>query len=252
MTIGIIGTGLIGGSIAIGLRENAFAKTILGMDACEKNLAKAVELGLLDEAVALGEMQERCDVIIVATPVDALVKLLPKILDNTSKNQTVLDVGSTKLPILQAIASHPKRHRFVATHPMAGTEYSGPTAAIPNLFEGKCCVFCEAEKSAPDAVETARQLYQSLGMRITHLNGEEHDLHTAYVSHISHIASFALALTVLEKEQEEKRIFELASGGFSSTVRLAKSSPDTWIPIFRQNRDCTYPNPSDNTTIVLR
>ncbi|MCB0519182.1 MAG: prephenate dehydrogenase/arogenate dehydrogenase family protein, partial [Saprospiraceae bacterium] len=120
---------------------------------------------------------------------------------------------------------------------MAGTEYSGPTAAIPKLFDGKCCVFCEAEKSAPDAVELALKLYQSLGMRITQLNGEEHDLHTAYVSHISHIASFALALTVLEKEQEEGRIFELASGGFSSTVRLAKSSPETWIPIFRQNRD---------------
>ncbi|MCB0519265.1 MAG: prephenate dehydrogenase/arogenate dehydrogenase family protein, partial [Saprospiraceae bacterium] len=159
MTVGIIGTGLIGGSIAIGLRESGFADSFLGIDTCEKNTAKAVELGLVDEAVVLDEMLERCQIIVVATPVDALVKLLPSILNNIGEGQTVLDVGSTKLPILQAIAGHPKRHRFVATHPMAGTEYSGPTAAIPKLFDGKCCVFCEAEKSAPDAVELALKLY---------------------------------------------------------------------------------------------
>jgi len=166
-----------------------------------------------------------------------LLSLLPQVLDLIGDHQVVLDAGSTKEAVLQSVAQHPKRARFVATHPMAGTEYSGPTAAVADLFAGKCCVFTAIEQSAPDAVETVRQLYLALGMHLAYLDGEAHDLHVAYVSHISHIASFALALTVLEKEREEDRIFELASAGFGSTVRLAKSSPDTWIPIFRQNRD---------------
>jgi prephenate dehydrogenase len=141
------------------------------------------------------------------------------------------------MPVLETLQGHPQRGRFVATHPMAGTEYSGPEAAVPGLFSGKCCVLCDVEASDTDALALCQQLYEALGMRTVALDAFSHDLHVAYVSHISHIASFALALTVLEKEKNEDRIFELASGGFNSTVRLAKSSPDTWVPIFRQNRD---------------
>lgn len=237
MTISIIGPGLIGGSIAIGLRENGFASRLIGVDNNSAHAARAVELGLVDEVLPLEEAVRQSKVIAVATPVDSLTRLLPQVLDLVNDGQVVLDVGSTKTPILAAVEHHPKRPRFVATHPMAGTEYSGPEAAIPKLFEGKCCVFSDIENSAPDALGICQKLYAALGMRVTTLGGGDHDLHVAYVSHISHIASFALALTVLEKEKDENRIFELASGGFQSTVRLAKSSPETWIPIFRQNRD---------------
>lgn len=237
MIISIIGPGLIGGSMAIGLRENGFASGLIGVDNNPVHAARSVELGLVDKALPLEEAVRESKVIIVATPVDSLTNLLPKVLDMLDNEQVVLDVGSTKTPILASVENHPNRARFVATHPMAGTEYSGPEAAIPGLFAGKCCVFTDIEKSAPDALGICQQLYNALGMRVTTLGGHDHDLHVAYVSHISHIASFALALTVLEKEKDEDRIFELASGGFQSTVRLAKSSPETWIPIFRQNRD---------------
>jgi len=237
MIVTIIGLGLIGGSIALGLRESGFANSVTGVDNNPGHAAKAMALGLVDRTLPLDEAVHSSDVIVVATPVDSLTTLLPRVLDMIDERQVALDAGSTKEPVLRAVESHPNRARFVATHPMAGTEYSGPEAAVRGLFEGKCCVFTDAENSAPDALSVAEQLYRALGMRLTYLDGPDHDLHVAYVSHISHIASFALALTVLEKEREEQRIFELASGGFSSTVRLAKSNPDTWIPIFRQNRD---------------
>ena len=237
MTITIIGPGLIGGSMAIGLRESGFATRIIGVDSNPEHAAQALALGLIDVVLPMADAVRVSQVIVVATPVDSLLTLLPQVLDLVGEGQVVLDAGSTKAAVLQAVRQHAQRARFVATHPMAGTEYSGPAAAVAGLFAGKCCVFTETEQSAPDAVETARRLYESLGMHINYLDGAAHDLHVAYVSHISHIASFALALTVLKKEQEEDRIFELASAGFSSTVRLAKSSPDTWIPIFRQNRD---------------
>ena len=237
MTITIIGPGLIGGSMAIGLRASGFATRIIGVDSNPAHAARAIELGLVDTAMLLEEAVAQSDVVIVATPVDSLIRLLPLVLDLADQNKVVLDVGSTKIPVLAAVENHPNRTRFVATHPMAGTEYSGPEAAIPGLFAGKCCVFSDIEKSAPDALGICHKLYAALGMHINTIDGAAHDLHVAYVSHISHIASFALALTVLEKEKDEDRIFELASGGFQSTVRLAKSSPETWIPIFRQNRD---------------
>lgn len=237
MTITIIGPGLIGGSVAIGLKEKGFATRLIGVDNNPDNAARALELGLVDAMLPLEEAIRQSEIIIVATPVDSLTTLLPQVLDLVEGQQVVMDVGSTKTPILEVVDNHPNRARFVATHPMAGTEYSGPEAAIPGLFEGKCCVFSDIEKSAPDALGIAQKLYVALGMHINILDGAAHDLHVAYVSHISHIASFALALTVLEKEKDENRIFELASGGFQSTVRLAKSSPETWIPIFRQNRD---------------
>jgi prephenate dehydrogenase len=168
--------------------------------------------------------------------VNVIVQILSKVLDQVDR-QVVIDVGSTKEKIVLAIAHHPKRGRFVGTHPMAGTEYSGPLAAVPDLFAGKCNVIVDRENSDEDALNEVEKLYRSLQMNTVYHQSHEHDIHTAYVSHISHISSFALALTVLEKEKNEKRIFELAGGGFSSTVRLAKSNPDTWIPIFEQNRD---------------
>lgn len=236
MTITIVGIGLIGGSLAITLKENGFASHIIGVDVSQENLDKAIRRRLIDEEKTLPEAIAASDLIIVSTPVDAMLHLLPKILDQVDQ-QVVIDVGSTKVSLLEAVKDHPKRTRYVATHPMAGTEYSGPEAAIPNLFNRKCTVLIDTEHSAPDAVELVQRMYDSIPMRIVYLNASEHDIHTAYVSHISHISSFALALTVLAKEKDEDHIFELASGGFSSTVRLAKSSPDMWIPIFRQNRD---------------
>lgn len=238
MTITIIGIGLIGGSLAITLKENGFARRIIGVDANTEHIDKALRRRLIDDALPQDAAVAQSDIIIVATPVDAMLKILPTVLDQVTDRQVVLDVGSTKVNLLEALKNHPNRSRLVATHPMAGTEHSGPEAAIPKLFDHKCTVLCDVEDSAPDALAQVIRLYESIPMRTVYLDSRSHDIHTAYVSHISHISSFALALTVLAKErQDEERIFELASGGFDSTVRLAKSSPDMWIPIFRQNRD---------------
>jgi prephenate dehydrogenase len=237
MNIAIIGLGHIGSSLALGLRQSGFADQILGVDQNATHAQTALAMGLVTHTCNLETAVRQSRVIILATPVNTLPSLATQVLQHINNEHVVIDVGSTKQALLTAIAMHPMRSRFVATHPMAGTEFSGPEAATSGLFEGKCCVFCDTSMSAADALDIVSRLYRSLGMRLTELNGAEHDLHTAYVSHISHIASFALALTVLEKEREEQRIFELASGGFSSTVRLAKSNPETWIPIFEQNRD---------------
>lgn len=236
MIVTIIGIGLIGGSLAISLKESGFASKIIGIDASQDNLDKAIRRRLIDEDASFDDGIQQADLIVLATPVDAMQQLLSQVLDRIEQ-QVVIDVGSTKLALVNSIAQHPKRAQFVATHPMAGTEYSGPEAAIPNLFDHKCCVLCDIEQSNANALALVQQLYKQINMNLVYLNSKEHDLHAAYVSHISHISSFALALTVLEKEQDEKRIFQLASGGFSSTVRLAKSSPDMWIPVFKQNRD---------------
>ena len=237
MTVTIIGIGLIGGSLGINLKENGFATRVIGVDASEENLHKATRRRLIDEEMSLAEGVTVADIIILATPVDVMRKLLPEILDRIGGKQTVVDVGSTKEMLLDEVKDHPNRSRYVACHPMAGTEFSGPEAAVPRLFDDKVCVIVDAEDSAPDAIDSARRLFKSVGMKFSRLDRKAHDLHCAYVSHISHIASFALALTVLEKERDEQRIFDLASSGFGSTVRLAKSSADMWVPIFRQNRD---------------
>ncbi len=236
MIISIIGIGLIGGSLAITLKENGFASHIIGSDIQQENLDKAIRRRLIDEDLPMEEAIAKADLIILSTPVDAMLKLLPKILDLVDQ-QIVIDVGSTKKRLMELVKNHPKRGNYVSTHPMAGTEYSGPEAAIPNLYDNKYTVFCDVEDSNPNAVNLVKQMYRSIPMKILELDTLSHDIHTAYVSHISHISSFALALTVLAKEKDEDRIFELASSGFSSTVRLAKSSPDMWVPIFRQNRD---------------
>jgi len=237
MVVTVIGMGLIGGSLAISLKENGFADHIIGVDRSQENLDKAVRRRLIDEDLSFEKGVAAADVIIISTPVDTLIDLVPKVLDIIRPEQTALDVGSTKSPILKAIENHPNRKSFVATHPMAGTEFSGPEAAIPNLFDNKCTVICDEDGSSESAIKTVKELYESMNMSIIRMNSEDHDVHAAYVSHISHLSSFALALTVLEKEKNEKAIFQLASGGFSSTVRLAKSSAAMWTPIFSQNRD---------------
>ncbi len=234
MNVTIIGIGLIGGSTAIDLKKREFADHIIAVDSDKLHAETAKKIGLVDEIANLDEGIRKADLIIVATPVDATHKLLPYILDNIT-NQTVTDVCSTKHGICELIKKHPKRKNFVAAHPMAGTEYSGPWAAVSHLFDGKSVIICDKEKSSEKALKDTEDLYGTLNMRIIHMESKAHDVHAAYVSHISHISSFALALTVLEKEQDEKQIFNLAGGGFRSTVRLAKSSSDMWSPIFEQN-----------------
>ncbi|MCL7987189.1 prephenate dehydrogenase [Sphingobacterium sp. lm-10] len=236
MNIAIVGVGLIGGSMAMRLRETHFATRIYGVDKSEINQKKALQLGLVDEMVDLETAIAKCKVLVLTVPVDAIMQLAPFILDKVDQ-QVVIDMGSTKINILQHIEEHPNRGRYIAAHPMAGTEYSGPEAAIPDLFKDKVMVYVEAFKTDEDAFDIAESISEQLEMRSVFMNAEEHDMHTAYVSHISHITSFALALTVLQKEKSQGRIFELAGSGFESTVRLAKSSPDMWTPILKQNRE---------------
>ena len=236
-TVGVIGLGLIGGSMAIDLKRRGFAQKILGVEADPVAAGAAKTIGLADELVSVEECVDRSDIIVVAVPVGAAVKMLPAILDRVAEEKIVIDVCSTKEHICSAVKYHPARKQFVCTHPMAGTEYSGPWAAQPGLFDGRACIFADQEESAPWAVQTILELYACLNMRPIFMSSSSHDVHTAYVSHISHVTSFALALTVLDKEKDEKHIFDLASGGFSSTVRLAKSNADMWIPILTQNHD---------------
>ncbi|NQD70666.1 prephenate dehydrogenase [Sphingobacterium shayense] len=235
MKIAIVGVGLIGGSIGIRLKETKFCSTVIGVEKSESNQKKALHLGLVDEILTLEQAIAQCKIIVLTIPVDAILKVLPQILDKVT-NQVVIDMGSTKTNILNLISGHPNRGRYIAAHPMAGTEYSGPEAARADLFTDKMMVYVEAFKTDEDAFELADALTEQLEMKTSFMNAQEHDMHTAYVSHISHLTSFALALTVLEKEKSQGRIFELAGSGFQSTVRLAKSSPDMWTPIFKQNR----------------
>lgn len=253
MTVGIVGLGLIGGSMAIDLRRRGFASEILGVEADPVNASAALNIGLADEIVDLEQCIDRSDIVVLSVPVGTAVKMLPMVLDRFAETRPgldpadvssgvrckkiVIDVCSTKASLVEAVRNHPARRRYVATHPMAGTEYSGPWAAQPGLFDGRACIICNGDDSDRDAVEEIEALYDCLNMRLTSMDASAHDVHTAYVSHISHITSFALALTVLDKEKDEKHIFDLASGGFSSTVRLAKSNADMWVPILSQNRD---------------
>lgn len=241
MKLGIVGLGLIGGSMGIDLKARRYASEVLGVEKGTAEAAAALQMGIADRIVSLQECISLADVIILSVPVGTAVQLLPQVLDAFAAipdcHKTVIDVCSTKRQIIQCVSSHPMRSRYVSTHPMAGTEYSGPWAAISGLFDSRACIFCNSEDSAPDALKTVEELYDRLNMRTIHMDAAQHDMHTAYISHISHISSFALALTVLDKERDEHHIFDLASGGFSSTVRLAKSSSSMWVPIMKQNKD---------------
>jgi prephenate dehydrogenase len=236
MTVTIIGTGLIGCSLAYRLKETGFAKKIIGLDNKPQNVQTALELGWIDETLDLDKAIKQSELIIIAIPVDATLELLPGLLTKLNK-QVLMDVGSTKEIICGSVVNNINRGRFVATHPMWGTEKNGPEAVVKDAFKGRAAVICEKDKSNDDAMKLVEKLYQAIGMQLVYMESAVHDMHAAYVSHISHIASYALSLTVLEKEKEEDTIFELASGGFESTVRLAKSNPDMWVPILMQNKE---------------
>lgn len=236
MRVAVIGLGLIGGSFALALKAKGIATTVVGVEANPQHAAMAIELGIVDSVMPLQEAVAEAELIAIAVPVDVIPQVAIKVLNRVTESQIIIDMGSTKEELCEMISLHPMRHRFVATHPMWGTEFSGPQAATADSFAGRNVVICEKSRSAAEAVERVETLYRALGMDILEMEAEQHDLHAAYVSHISHITSFILSTTVLEKEREEEAIFNLAGGGFDSTVRLAKSNADTWIPIFTQNK----------------
>jgi prephenate dehydrogenase len=235
MKIHVIGIGLIGGSMVLDIKSLHPDATIYGIDTNENHLAEAIVLGVIDKAATFDDLVN-ADFVIVSVPVDVALIVLPKVLDAIGENTIVFEVGSTKTPICEAIANHPRRRNFIATHPIAGTEFSGPSAAIRNLFQGKTNIICEVEKTTFKLQEKAVELFKSMGMRIRYMDPKSHDKHIAYVSHLSHISAFMLGKTVINKEKDEQDIFDMAGSGFESTVRLAKSSPAMWTPIFKQNK----------------
>ncbi|CAH0334683.1 Cyclohexadienyl dehydrogenase [Flavobacterium sp. CECT 9288] len=235
MKVFVIGIGLIGGSMVLDIKDLYPNATIYGIDTNEKHLDQAIELGVIDEMATFTDLIH-ADFVIVSVPVDIALTVVPQVLESIGDQTIVFEVGSTKLPICEAIANHAKRRNFIATHPIAGTEFSGPSAAIKGLFQGKTNIICEVEKTTFKLQERALALFQEMGMRIRYMDPKSHDKHIAYVSHLSHISAFMLGKTVIDKEKHEQDIFDMAGSGFESTVRLAKSSPAMWTPIFKQNR----------------
>ncbi len=237
MKVTIVGIGLIGGSIALDLLKSGLAKTVIGVDQNPAHAKKAKQLKLVHKVLPLEVAIKGCDVVIFAIPVRALQSIIPAVLDIIDSKTILIDTGSTKFQICKAVSNHPKREQFVAAHPIAGTENSGPGAALKGLFNGKTNIICEKEKSSRQALAVAKKVFKALGMKTVYMQPKDHDRHIAYVSHLSHVSSFLLGQTVLDIEKDEKNIFNLAGSGFSSTVRLAKSSPDMWAPIFEQNHE---------------
>lgn len=237
MKISIVGVGLLGGSLALQAKEKGLVTKVIGVDNNPDHAAQALQLGIVDEILALEEAAQTTDLVVLATPVNIILQQLPHVLDIISSDTVVMDVGSTKSIICKTVEDHPRRRQFVAAHPIAGTENSGPEAAFPGLLKRKIMILCDREKSSPEAFEKVVNLSNHLEMNLSYMESAEHDRHLAYVSHLSHISSFALGITVLDKEKDEKSIFEMAGSGFSSTVRLAKSSPQMWAPIFTHNTE---------------
>ncbi|GGC84943.1 prephenate dehydrogenase [Flavobacterium lutivivi] len=235
MKVYIVGIGLIGGSMALDIKSIYDDAVVFGIDTNEKHLDEAIKLGIIDKKATENDLIN-ADLVIVAVPVDVALVILPEILNKIGEHTLVFDVGSTKNPICEAIENHPKRRNFMACHPIAGTEFSGPKAAVKGLYEGKTNIICEVERTTFKLQEKAMDLFKKLGMRIRYMDPKSHDKHIAYVSHLSHISSFMLGKTVIEKEKSEQDIFDMAGSGFESTVRLAKSSPAMWTPIFKQNK----------------
>lgn len=231
----IIGTGLIGGSFALALKNHYPNCTIYGIDTNKAHIEEALQLGVINKEAKI-EHLNKAEIVILAIPVDATLHILPKVLNTVSDNTIVFDAGSTKEAICLAVKNHPKRKNYLAAHPIAGTEFSGPSAATQHLFQNKTTIICEIEETALKLQEKALQLFSTLGMRLRYMTPKAHDKHIAYVSHLSHISAFMLGKTVIEKEKNEHNIFDMAGSGFESTVRLAKSSPAMWAPIFEQNK----------------
>ena len=235
MIFTVIGIGLIGGSMAMELKQKKFCSKVIGVDSNINHQKIALNKKIVDEIHSLEQAIIMSDIVLISIPVDNTSNVLKEVLDLVDK-QIVLDVGSIKEKVTQYVNSHPKRKNFVATHPIAGTEFSGPEAAQLGLFEGKINIICDKEESSKEAVEKISELYHILGMENIYMNAQDHDIHSAYVSHISHISSFCLALSVMDKEKDEKNILNMAGSGFESTVRLAKSNKEMWTPIFTENK----------------
>ena len=236
MNIAIIGLGLMGGSFALDVKSVISNSIIYGIDSSDLNLSNALELGLIYQAISYGDLF-KMDLVLIAIPVSHSLTVTPMVLDKINDDALVFDVGSTKETICEVIKNHPKRSNFLAAHPMAGTEFSGPKAAHKGLYLGKTNILCEFKKTDLKLRELALYIFDKLNMEIIYMDPKSHDVHIAYVSHLSHISSFMLGKTVIEKEKNEKNIFDLAGSGFESTVRLAKSLPETWTPIFLQNKN---------------
>ncbi|HAQ20164.1 MAG TPA: prephenate dehydrogenase [Prolixibacteraceae bacterium] len=236
MKLTVIGLGLIGGSMAIDLRKGGFATEITGVDTNPDHAQEALRLSIVDRIETLESAIPKADMVIIAIPVDKVLQTLTFVLDLISSQTTVIDVGSTKKVISEAVENHPRRRNYIPAHPMAGTENSGPGAALEGLFTGKINIICDQEKCGPQHLAFAEKMFQALGMDIAYMTADVQDHSTGFISHLPHAAAFALANAVLDKEDREI-IFDLASGGFNSTVRLAKSSPEMWGPIFQQNKE---------------
>jgi prephenate dehydrogenase len=234
MNIGVIGLGLIGGSFALAAKKHLTDVVLFGEDQNKEHLNEALERGIVDQKLSEAHYASM-DVMLLAIPVNAASDRVLTILDQINDNALLFDAGSTKASICKTVALHPKRNQFLATHPIAGTEFSGPTAAFADLYVNQTQILCETQKTRPDLLEWAVQFFRLMQMNIEEMDPNAHDQHIAYVSHVSHISSFMLGKTVMEKEQDERTIFDMAGSGFASTVRLAKSSPAMWTPIFEQN-----------------
>ena len=236
MKVACIGLGLIGGSFALSLKMNFPEIQRFGLDQNEEHLEKALRLNIIDEALKKEDLS-KMDVIVVSIPVDKANFVIKEILNKVHPKALVMDMGSTKGELCTAISEHPRRDQFLAAHPIAGTEFSGPEAAFASLFLNKTMIFCDVNATQTHLVELAKSLIAPLEMTIKYMDSKDHDKHLAYVSHLSHISSFMLGKTVLKVEQNDKNIFDLAGSGFASTVRLAKSNPVTWTAIFKENKE---------------
>lgn len=238
MKVLFVGTGLIGGSFSLAMKQKGLLSEGAGFSRNSANLDRSIELGIIDRKFEnLEEGIEWTDWIILSVPVDAIGRMLPELLDKLRDNQVVIDFGSTKKKICDAVKTHPKRKQFIAAHPVAGTEYSGPDAAFAELFNEKLMIFCDREDSDPQAIGKLENICDEIGMQLEYMSSGSHDTHFAYISHLSHVTSFALSNAILEKEKDGDILLELAGSGFASTVRLAKSSPEMWTPIFLENKE---------------
>ena len=236
MNVGVIGLGLIGGSIALKIKEIDKNTVIYGLDKDLDSMSYSLSKGIIDKKLDINSINN-LKYIFIAIPVDAIKSEIESILNKISNNTLVVDLGSTKYEICKKVQDHSNRKNFLAAHPIAGTEFSGPSAAINNLFDNKVLILCETEKTDQDLLSDALKIFDLMNMNIINMDSIEHDKHIAYVSHLSHISSFMLGKTVMNKEKDQDTIYDMAGSGFESTVRLAKSSPETWASIFIENKN---------------